>query len=228
MLNDKKYRLPRIWSNKELKKFSNIFKGHIINVSGWKDEDKEGNKYKDYFKNASKYTITNYKKEARGFQGKAGEIFLNLEKELPKRLINKFDVVFNHTTLEHIYNVKKAFKNLCKMSKDIVILVVPFLQEFHGNYGDYWRFSHQAVERMFKENEMNIIYMNYNNRKSESVYIFAIASKNASKWKEITKKYRKEKKYFSKLGWNAIMNNIIFRIKNTAKNLPKHINRRVK
>ena len=27
------------------------------------------------------------------------------------------------------------------MSKDIVIVVVPFLQEQHAEYGDYWRFT---------------------------------------------------------------------------------------
>ena len=49
-----KYRilhLTRIWSNQELRKFSHLFRGKVINVSGWKDCDKEGHIYRDYFSN---------------------------------------------------------------------------------------------------------------------------------------------------------------------------------
>src|SRR3989338_9207278 len=96
LLPERKFRKARIWSNKELKKISPIFKGSVINVSGWKDEDKRGDFYKNYFKNASSYAISNYKGDT-GFQNKEGEIYLDLEKELDKKLIGKFDVVFNHT-----------------------------------------------------------------------------------------------------------------------------------
>ena len=41
-LIDRKFRVPRIWSNKELKKFASLFSGEIINVSGWMDNDKQG------------------------------------------------------------------------------------------------------------------------------------------------------------------------------------------
>ena len=44
-------RLTRIWSNQELRKFSHLFRGKVINVSGWKDCDKEGHIYRDYFSN---------------------------------------------------------------------------------------------------------------------------------------------------------------------------------
>lgn len=180
---DRVFRLPRIWSNKELRKFAHLFKGDVANVSGWKDIDKEGGYYKDYFKNASSYTITNYQSNARGFQGMEGEIFLDLTKELPKELIEKFNVVFNHTVLEHIFEVHKAFENLCKMTKDIVILVVPFLQEMHADYGDYWRFTPLTLKRLFKENDLDIIYCSFNSHKNASVYIFCIASKNPQDWK---------------------------------------------
>lgn len=113
---DRIHRLPRIWSNRELEKFAHLFEGDIVNVSGWKDIDKEGRHYKDYFIKANSYTITNFKTEARGFQGYSNEIFLDLEKDLPANLYLHFDVVFNHTTLEHIYSVHKAFSNLCNLS----------------------------------------------------------------------------------------------------------------
>ena len=48
MLVDRKFRLPRIWSNNELKKFSDLFRGDIVNISAWRDEDKEGKQIRDY------------------------------------------------------------------------------------------------------------------------------------------------------------------------------------
>jgi len=114
---DRKYRLPRIWSNQELKKFAHLFSGEIVNVSAWEDKDKEGGHYKNYFINANKYYLTNYKTKARGFQGYENEFYLDLKKDLDKSLINRFDVVFNHTALEHIYDIRKAFRNLCLLSK---------------------------------------------------------------------------------------------------------------
>lgn len=186
MLIDKKFRAPRIWSNRELEKFAPFFTGRVANVSGWQDMDKEGKEYKDYFTSVSEYTITNYKAEARGFQGnQQNEIFLDLEQELPSTLLGHFDAVFNHTVLEHIFNIDKAFTNLCALSNDIVIIVVPFLQEQHADYGDYWRFTPQAVKKLFQKNGLESIYINYNDSSSESIYIFAIGSKNPEKWSSI-------------------------------------------
>jgi len=180
---DRKFRLPRIWSNRELKKFAHLFEGDIANVSGWQDKDKEGEEYKSYFSKKSSYTITNYKTEARGYQGGVGEVFLDLEQELPDELKGRFDVVFNHTTLEHIFEIDKAFGNLCAMSRDVVILVMPFLQQMHTDYGDYWRMTPLAVERMFSKNGLKTIYLSFNDQSGASVYIFAIASKDPDKWK---------------------------------------------
>lgn len=181
---DRVHRLPRIWSNRELQKFAHLFHGDIVNVSAWKDIDKEGGRYRDYFVNASSYTMTNFKAEARGFQGYQDEIFLDLEKELPRELNQRFDVVFNHTTLEHIYDVKTAFSNLCRLSKDCVILVLPFLQQYHTDYGDYWRFTPLAIKKMFEENGCELLYQRFNSDKMSSVYVISIASKYPDKWRD--------------------------------------------
>ena len=50
MLIDNKFRKPRKWSNNELKKFSKNFYGNVINISGWKDSDKQNSFYKNYLK----------------------------------------------------------------------------------------------------------------------------------------------------------------------------------
>ncbi len=94
--------------------------------------------YRDYFPKATTYTVTNFGGE-RGLQRQEGEIFLDLEKALPDSLRGKFDVVFNHTTLEHVFDCQLAFKNLSEMSRDILITVVPFCQNQHElpSFKDY-------------------------------------------------------------------------------------------
>lgn len=149
---DRKFRLPRIWSNKILKLISHNFKGDVINISGWKDEDKEGSNYSKYFSNSRSYSISNYKGE-RGLSNLDNEIFIDLEGDLDKNLIGNYDVCFNHTTLEHVYNFHKAFDNICLMSRDIVIIILPFAQELHEteSFGDYWRFTPSALKKCLKK-----------------------------------------------------------------------------
>lgn len=184
IFTDRIFRLPRIWSNQELAKFAHLFHGDVANVSAWKDYDKNGRYYREYFSQAQSYTTTNYKAEVRGFQGEEGEIFLDLEAPLPAELRQRFDVVFNHTVLEHVYDVQSAFKNLCDMTKDIVILCVPFLQEMHTDYGDYWRFTPLALRRMFEERGLTLLYLNFNKHWNASVYVFVIASKQPERWQQ--------------------------------------------
>ena len=179
---DRVHRLPRMWANRELEKCAHLFHGDVVNVSGWTDIDKEGRKYREYFFNSKSYTITNYKAEDRGFQGEEGELFLDLEKTLPTDLDRGFDVVFNHTTLEHIYDVQTAFSNLCSMSRDVVIVILPFLQQYHADYGDYWRFSPLAIKRMFEDNGFCLVYQSFNSHRASSVYTFSVASRNPEKW----------------------------------------------
>ena len=177
-----RFREPRKWSNRELKKIiSSIpYLGSVVNVSAWRDQDKEGGVYQnDYFGSASDYWITNWKSEAFGYQGGLEkEIYLDLENDLPSELREKFDIVFNHTTLEHVFNVQKAFSNLCEMTKDVVVIVVPFLQEQHGSYGDYWRFTPWCIKRLFEKNGLTLTYVSVNDGSVDSIYVFAVGTKS--------------------------------------------------
>jgi hypothetical protein len=183
MRTERQFQLPRIWSNRQLRKISHLFSGKVVNISAWNDCDKEGGCYKDYFKNAESYYITNYS-GYRGFQNRSDEIFLDLSKPLPEELVEKFDVVFNHTTLEHIVDFNFAFKNICRMSRDIVITVVPFAQTHHPTeeWGDYWRFTPEGLEQLFKANGLATIYRAANNDFNCGIYLFAAASKFPDKW----------------------------------------------
>lgn len=168
----KELKNARIWSNKEMKKIAEIFEGDIINISGEFDNDKQGGVYRGYFVNAQAYRISNYK-----LLGLENEIELDLEKELPISYKKKYNVVFNHTVLEHIYDIRTAFRNLCGLAKEAVIIVVPFVQEVHykdGVYYDYWRPTPFAIRRMFEENGFTMLYYSCNNMDYTNTYLFCV------------------------------------------------------
>ena len=114
-------------------------------------------------------------------------LYIDLEKDIPEEICGKYDVVFNHTVLEHIFDVFTAFKNLCSISKDVVIFIVPQFQQIHDyerGYKDYWRFTPFSVDRLFQKNGFTILYRKTTYGFSESMYLFYIASKQPEKWKE--------------------------------------------
>lgn len=71
-------------------------------------------------------------------------------------LKQKFDVVFTHTVLEHIFNIFIAIKNLCMLSRDVIITVIPFIQPVHicnsktNSCFDYWRFTPYCLDALFR------------------------------------------------------------------------------
>jgi hypothetical protein len=176
---------PREWSNAELRKFAPLFDGAVINVSGWRDEDKTGGHYRDYFTAAVAYDISNYRGES-GTTGVAGEIFIDLEADLPPALARRYQVVFNHTTLEHVYDIRKAIANLCALSNDVVILVTPFLQQVHyieGSFGDWWRPTPMCIERLLQEQGFHIIYQSSNDNPWYIVYVFTVACRDPERYR---------------------------------------------
>jgi len=189
--SERRYRRARLWSNRALHKYAKLFKGEIANISGWKDSDKAGAYYKDYFINAEKYFITNHGNHAKNSTNNE-QIFLDLEKPLPPELIKRFDVVFNHTVLEHVFNINVAFQDLCDLAREAVILIVPFVQIQHatGSYSDYWRFTPLCIERLFKLNKYTLVICEHNNNFNAATYLLCIGIRNdmLPKYKGIFKK----------------------------------------
>lgn len=172
----------RIWSNNELRKIAHLFTGSVVNISGWEDMDKQGTRYKDYFKSASEYIVTNYSPShsANGIH----EIILDLEADLDASLKSRFDVVFSHTNLEHVFNVFKAVENHCLMTKDIVIIIVPFIQQQHETeeFKDYWRFTPTCLRKLFEVNGLTTVYETFNNEPNKVNYILSVGTRYAEKW----------------------------------------------
>ncbi len=175
--------LARVCSNRELRKVAKLFEGDVVNVSGWLDEDGEGSHYKNYFGRATSYTITNYHGE-RGYQNREDEILLDLSQPLPDSLRRQFDVVFNHTTLEHVFDCQLAFKNLSEMSRDVLIVVVPFCQCSHEleSFKDYWRFTPSALRTMYGRVDMTVIYEASNQHVGAASYLFFVGSRKPEQY----------------------------------------------
>jgi hypothetical protein len=176
----------RKWSNVELRRIAPRLDGAVVNVSGSDDRDKEGRHYRDYFSGASTYTITNHLGQ-KGATGNKGEIALDLSQPIPRELLDGFDVVFNHTTLEHLYEARTAFQNLCNLSRDLVIVVVPFAQVTHWNesYGDYWRFTPMGLRCMFEENSLEVVHEAAGPRRGEPIYLLFVGSKYPDRWRAV-------------------------------------------
>lgn len=182
--SERAFRRPRVWANTILLGVCSKLNGSILNASGWKDEDKEGRRYSQYFHNASSYTVSNFKYSQGGMQGLENEVYIDLSKAIDDELKNRFDVVFCHTVLEHIYEFQSAIDGLCDLSRDVVVVVVPWLQEMHSDYGDYWRFSPTAISRLFETRGFHTVYIDWNAEPATSVYIVAVLSRNPAKWCE--------------------------------------------
>ncbi|OHB10965.1 MAG: hypothetical protein A3J09_00055 [Candidatus Zambryskibacteria bacterium RIFCSPLOWO2_02_FULL_51_21] len=190
---DKRVIRPRNFSNEMIRRYAPFFEGSAINISGWRDEDGEGNKYKSYFPNVKSYSVSNVSNQRKGL-GSAGkeykEIEIDLTKDLPHEFFQSFDLVLNHTTLEHIYDFKKAFKNICDLSRDVVIIIVPVMQQIHQtkDFGDYWRPTTMTVAKMFRENGLEPLVIKCNDQPFAPVYCFGIASRNPIKYEKMFKK----------------------------------------
>lgn len=176
----------RPWSNSELRRWAPLAQGDVINVSGWKDLDKQGGRYRDYFNARSSYTVSNHTGAAGYTEGlDVPQISLDLSRKLPSELEQKFDCVFNHTTLEHVYEIHRAVENLCRLSRDLVIVVVPFIQVVHTeeqSFLDYWRTTPYALQRLFEENGLKAIYLSTNDNPVYNNYIFCVATRRPDHW----------------------------------------------
>jgi hypothetical protein len=181
-IQDRKFRVPRIWSNDILRQIAPVFQGSVINVSGWRDEDKQGGHYRDYFTSAASYSISNM----GGYRGESPDTacVLDLEASLPPELEGCFDVVYNHTTLEHVFDVFSAVRNLCAMTRDVVIVVVPFIQEQHAHddFSDYWRFTPLSIRSLFKANGLETVLLCSTPGCRSAIYHLAIASRHPGRW----------------------------------------------
>ena len=171
----------RLWSNRELVRALEPLKPHemVINVSGHQDRDKQGGHYRDYFRTEG-YDVSYYSSDQVEGLGVAGSIPLDLMSPLPDEYVGKYDLAFNHTVLEHVPNPFFAFEQIAKLSRDLVLTVVPFRQQVHfspGHYGDYFRFSPMAMRYLHELNGIETLFESHTPSPAGEFYVVSLGTK---------------------------------------------------
>jgi len=104
-------------------------------------------KYKRFLslKKPFKITYSDYYKKSPSL------LKINLEK--PFGIKRKFDCILCFNVLEHVYGFKNAIKESYKILKPGGLFVgsTPFVFNFHPSPKDFFRYSHQAIIKMFEE-----------------------------------------------------------------------------
>tara|TARA_Y100000310_G_scaffold339408_1_gene431965 strand:- start:1438 stop:2121 length:684 start_codon:yes stop_codon:yes gene_type:complete len=84
----------------------------------------------------------------------AGDDVVMLDLERPFFIENnKYDTITCFNVLEHIYNYKNVVSESFRIFKKGGQFIggVPFLVNYHADPHDYFRYTHETIERMFKE-----------------------------------------------------------------------------
>ena len=181
---------PRAWSNEQLRTVAQFVPpgARIINVAGWEDKDKEGSFYRNYFPSPALYHVSNYPGDQKRGANVHSDLLIDLGKPIDPTLVGKYDVVFNHTVLEHVKRPWFAFEQLCALSTDLVISVVPWKQKLHfepGAFGDYFRISPLAMRMLHEENGLKVIYEAYTPLPALDVYLIHVGTKNPSRYEHL-------------------------------------------
>lgn len=208
---NKRFRKPRLWSNRELRALAPLFDGKVVNVSAGDDGDKEGHKYSEYFTNCSSYSTTNYPGDCvRGLGSVANDIAVDLEGIIPSELQLKFQVALCHTVLEHIFDIRTAFRNLCLLSEDLLIVIVPFCQVQHENEGylDYWRFTPTCLRRLAEAESFKVIYESASDERNSSIYVLAVMSRHPERWSSRLKQNTELKGIGDWIGRGSILSEV--------------------
>ena len=147
---DKGASLGRQKSNFWVSDNTELITGDVLSIGSMKDEDGEGNHYRDYFSHADSYTTSDIE----------GNVDLMLDvmnmKSVPS---NSYDCIFCAGVLEHVTDPKKAINEMRRILRPngIILVGVPFRQPIHMT-DDYWRFTVHAIVYLFKDWDIKEIH----------------------------------------------------------------------
>ena len=152
----------------------------VLNVSGWDDGDKEGGRYSDYFsQKVSKYEVSHFENDYLRSDTDLSKMVINLE-DLNYQAVEKFELVFSHTVLEHVFDQQNAFRIMCSLAEKYVVGVVPMINVLHWEktYDDYWRFTPHGIRKLFENNEFKLVHLEIGPTSSISQYIIFVGVRN--------------------------------------------------
>lgn len=131
--------------------------GEILDL-GSKSKSASYNRFLQY-KNPYNITHTDLEKSGEDI------LKLNLEEDFSIEN-NRYDAITCFNVLEHIYNHKNLIKESFRILKSDSVFVggTPFLVNYHADPHDYFRYTHEAIEKMFTETGFRLekmIYLGY-------------------------------------------------------------------
>jgi len=128
----------RAYYNARLKKDTLV--GSVIDVGGGKNAD-----YLSFMPRQGEVHFET-------FDLKAGAK-IDFETDTLPAATGAYDTVLFLNVMEHIYNHKHILSEVYRITKPggQLIGVVPFLMWYHPDYKDYFRYTHEALERIFSE-----------------------------------------------------------------------------
>jgi hypothetical protein len=171
----------RTYSNVCLKRILTLLNvTSVLNVSGWDDGDKEGGRYADYFsQKVDKYEVSHFENDYLRSDTDISKLVIDLE-DINYQAVEKFELVFSHTVLEHVFDQHNAFRIMCSLAEKYVVGVVPMINVLHWEetYGDYWRFTPHGIRKLFENNGFKLVHLEIGPTSSISQYIIFIGARN--------------------------------------------------
>ncbi|PIR97605.1 MAG: hypothetical protein COT91_00435 [Candidatus Doudnabacteria bacterium CG10_big_fil_rev_8_21_14_0_10_41_10] len=122
-------------------------RGKILDVGSGKPWQKEMAQYKDWFKN------TTYETLDTDPQSQATHIADVQKIPLPDE---SYDAIICKAVLQHVPFPYNAIQQMHRVLKPggLLLVYVPFIYPYHAKknlYKDYWRFSKDGIERLFRD-----------------------------------------------------------------------------
>lgn len=113
--------------------------GNTIDVGGGKNA-----KYLSFMKKEERVNF-------KTFDLKAGQ-FVNFETDTLPASDGEYDTVLFLNVMEHIFNHTHIAREVVRITKNTGQLIgfVPFLMWYHPDHSDYFRYTHEALEKIFK------------------------------------------------------------------------------
>jgi SAM-dependent methyltransferase len=87
------------------------------------------------------------------FDVKAGDVEVDFETDPLPAATGRYDTVLFLNVMEHIFNYQHIANEVLRITKPGGKLIgfVPFLMWYHPDHSDYFRYTHEALEKIFTE-----------------------------------------------------------------------------
>ncbi|WP_415356583.1 methyltransferase domain-containing protein [Halioglobus sp. Uisw_031] len=117
-----------------------MLRGLIIDIGGGRNSD-----YIQFMEKEKSVSL-------ESFDPKSGQS-INFEVDNLPAENSSYDTVLFLNVMEHIYNHKHIVNEVYRISREggVVIGFVPFMMWYHADPSDYFRYTHECLERIFKE-----------------------------------------------------------------------------